>query len=415
MPRETSRRGRTTARETRVAEIGSKEPVARRHLNRLFVAERSTSGVLPKPPTPAAVSPEGRNCPAKAGEPGNGHLLYVPVVDRNGKALMPCRPERARELVRKGRAVRRFSHGIFYIRLTDRVGGDVQPVACGVDPGSKKEGYTVKSSKHTFLNVQADAVDWVKKAVKTRREMRRARRFRKAPCRVNRRNRARGGIPPSTKARWQWKLRLCRWLKSLYPISVFVVEDIKARTKSQKRWDSSFGPLEVGKRWFYDEVEKVAALRTQSGWETKRQREATGLAKIGNKCAEVFEAHCVDSFVMAASVVGGAVPDNRRLLCVTPLRFHRRQLHRLEPAKGGTRRSYGGTRSIGFKRGSLVKHPKWGVCFVGGTMRGRISLHSLADGRRLCQNAKPSECKFLAHSSWRTRLLPGLKAGVSAA
>jgi hypothetical protein len=412
LPRETNKRGRETARETRLPEVS--QDAAGREANRLPVAGQDTPGMLPKSPASVTVAADGGNCPAKAGDPGNG-TLYVPVVDRNGKPLMPCRPERARELVKKGRAVRRFSRGVFYIRLTDRAGGTTQPTACGVDPGSKREAYTVKSSKRTFLNVQADAVDWVKSAVKTRREMRRGRRFRKTPCRANRRNRARGGIPPSTRARWAWKLRICRWLSGLYPISVFVVEDIKARTKGERRWDSSFSPLEVGKRWFYGELGNISPVRTRSGWETKQMREALGLEKIGSKLAEDFRAHCVDSWVLAASEVGGTKPDNTRLLCITPVRLHRRQLHRLQPAKGGVRHPYGGTRSLGFKRGSTVKHPKYGVCYVGGTMGDRISLHSFVDGRRLCQNAKPSECKFLAYSSWRTRLLQGLKSWVSAA
>jgi hypothetical protein len=144
-------------------------------------------------------------------------------------------------------------------------------------------------------------------------------------------------------------------------------------------------------------------------------RDAKGLEKIGSKTAKDFRAHCVDSWVLASSAVGGTIPDNTRLFSVAPLRFHRRQLHALQPARGGIRRSYGGTRSLGFKRGSLVKHPKYGVTYVGGTMNGRLSLHSLEDGKRLCQNAKPLDCQFLAYASWRTRFFPGLKTKVSAA
>src|SRR3989304_749474 len=70
-------------------------------------------------------------------------------------------------------------------------------------------------------------------------------------------NRARGGIPPSTKARWNWKLRIINWLKKMFPITIIVVEDIKAWSKkNQKKWNSSFSPLEVGKKWFYQEVRK---------------------------------------------------------------------------------------------------------------------------------------------------------------
>ncbi|WP_460036205.1 RRXRR domain-containing protein [Methylothermus subterraneus] len=342
--------------------------------------------------------------------------MYVPVVSKTGKPLMPCHPARARELVRKGRAVRRFLHGIFYIQLVDRDDGEIQPVACGVDPGSKKEGWTVKSKAHTYLNIQADAVTYVSDRVTTKAQLRRGRRYRKTPCRANRKNRARGSLPPSTKARWQWKLRLARWLFRLYPIAVFVVEDVKARTKGQRRWDRSFSPLEVGKHWFYSELSKLAPVETKSGWDTKQLRDALGLKKIGNKQAEVFEAHCVDSWVLANGWTGGHIkPDNTRLLCMTPLQFHRRQLHRMQPDKGGIRMPYGGTRSLGFKRGSLVKHPRFGVTYVGGFMKDRISLHRLTDGKRLCRNAKPSDCKFLAFNSWRARLIPRLKSLVSAA
>ncbi len=128
------------------------------------------------------------------------------------------------------------------------------------------------------------------------------------------------------------------------------------------------------------------------------------MKKSTNKTADTFSAHCVDSWVLANWYVGGHIePDNKELLLITPLRFHRRQLHALQPAKGGIRRSYGGTCSLAFKRGSYVKHPKYGVCFVGGASKGRISLHSLGDGKRLTQNAFPTECKFLTYASVRTR------------
>lgn len=343
-------------------------------------------------------------------------MLYVPVVSSTGKPLMPCHPARARELVRAGRAVRRFDRGLFYVRLTDRADGEVQAVTVGIDPGSKQEGITVKSEAHTYLNIQADAVDWVSDHVKTRRNMRRFRRYRNAPCRKNRANRSIGGLPPSTKARWQWKLRICWWLARVYPIESFVVEDIRALTKGNRRWDKSFSPLQVGKQWMYRELEKLGRVIPKQGWETKEMRVALGLKKTSDKMAEVFEAHCVDSWVLANWWVGGHVkPDNTRILRITPLRFHRRQLHRLQPGRGGIRSPYGGTRSHGFKRGSLVKHPKWGLAYVGGVLKDRISLHTVATGGRLTQQAKPSDCLFLTFNTWRARLLPCLKTGVSAA
>ncbi|MHC5719551.1 MAG: RRXRR domain-containing protein, partial [Nostoc sp.] len=173
---------------------------------------------------------------------------------------------------------------------------NTQPIAVGVDPGSKGEGFTVKSKMHTYLNIQTHAVDWVKDHLLVHRNMRHARRFRNIPCRQNRKNRLvnKQKLPPSTKARWQWKLRICNWLTLIFPVSTFVVE-------------------------------------------------------------------------------------------VILLEFHRCQLHRLQHSTGHIRSRYGGTISAGFKRGSIIKHPKFGFCYVGGWQesptkkdpsRKTISLHS---------------------------------------
>ena len=345
--------------------------------------------------------------------------MFVPVIDRNNKPLMPTKPSRARKWIKSGKATPFWHKGIFCVRLNVEPSGNIlEPIAVGIDPGSKKEAFTVKSESHTYLNIQADAVTWVKDAVKTRREMRRGRRFRKTPCRKPRFNRAKGGLAPSTKARWQWKLRICKWLKNMFPITDFVVEDIAAVTKKGKRkWNKSFSPLEIGKKWFYTELEKLGNVYTLKGYETKELRDSYGLKKSRNKLAETFDTHCVDSWVLANWQVGGHTSvDNKEMLLVVPLQFHRRQLHALQPAKGvrcahrrlrltGIRRNYGGTRSMGFKRGSYVKHSKHGVCFVGGASKGSISLHSLENGKRLCQKAKPEDCKFLTYTSFRTRRL----------
>ncbi|GIK64883.1 MAG: hypothetical protein BroJett018_26770 [Chloroflexota bacterium] len=332
---------------------------------------------------------------------------FVPVVGSTGKPLMPTTHKRANKLIAKGRAVRRFDRGLFYIQLLDRADGYTQPIAVGIDPGSKKEALTVKSASHTYLNIQADAATWVKEAEATSTQMRRSRRNRKTPYRPCRPNRRQGQfrLPPSTRARWGWKLRLCGWLARYYLIQVFVVEDIKATTKQEKpRWNSSFSPLEVGKQWFYAQLGRIATVRTVQGYATKQLRDELGLKKIKNKMSDKFEAHCVDSWVLANGYVGGhTAVDNTSILYLVPLRFHRRQLHALQFAKGGERRPYGGTLSMGMKRGSWVKHPKCGLCYVGGSSKERISLHAMSTGQRLCQNAKPEDCITLTTASWRLR------------
>ena len=196
------------------------------------------------------------------------------------------------------------------------------------------------------------------------------------------------------------------WLRCLFPITQVVVEDIKAQIKGKPRWDTAFSPLEVGKQWFYDEVRKLVSLDTFEGYETKQMRDTLGLKKTKKKMADVFEAHCVDSWVLANAIVGGhAQPDDTRLLCVSPLQIQRRELHRAAWRRRGAitlRRNA----QLGFRRGSTVRHPKYGIGYVGGASEGRISLHRVEDGKRLCQNTKPSDVQFLAYSTWRAPLLP---------
>ena len=159
----------------------------------------------------------------------------------------------------------------------------------------------------------------------------------------------------------------------------------------------------MGKHWFYRELGRIARVVTRQGYETKALRDKLGLKKSTQKMSDSFAAHCVDSWVLANEAVGGhTAPDNTDILYIVPLRFHRRQLHLLQPAKGNVRKPYGGTLSLGFKRGSWVKHPKHGLCYVGGTTAGTVSLHRMQDGVRIAK-VKPEMLTFLCTASWRVK------------
>jgi hypothetical protein len=298
--------------------------------------------------------------------------------------------------------------------MLDRAEGIVQQVVVGVDPGSKREAMTVQSKQHTYLNVLSDAVTWVGDRVEVRGNMRRSRRFRKTPCRKNRANRNINSkrLPPSTKSRWQIKLNILKFLKKLYPISDVVVEDIKARTWKgpKKKWNKSFSPLEVGKAWFYDKVSLMGDLIKKCGYETFERRNVLGLKKTKEKLAETFGAHNVDSWVLASFETGKSSVDNKELFRVVPMQLHRRQLHRYEPETDGVRKFYGGTRSMGMRRGSVVNHTELGMVYVGGASKGKVSLHDVESGKRLTQKGSCSDVRMFYTSPWRTRFLPPAKA-----
>ena len=332
-------------------------------------------------------------------------MFFVPVVDQNNSPLMPTTLLRARRWVNSGKATYFWKKGIYCVRLNVKPSDtQKQEIAVGIDPGSKREAYTIKSESHTYLNILTETPYWVKDAMEQRRNMRRARRFRKTRYREARfDNRRAKALAPSTKARWQFKLNMCRMIAKIFPITHYVVEDIKAKTrKGSRKWNKSFSPLEVGKHWFYHRLYDMGTLILKEGYETKELRDSAGLKKSSSKLADKFECHNVDSWVLANSCVGGhIVPDNIRLIKYVPIRFHRRQLHALQFGEGGVRREYGSTRSMGFKRGSLVKHEKYGLVYVGGSSKGRVSVHSLEDGKRLSQNVKFEELRFRSYLSYR--------------
>ena len=327
--------------------------------------------------------------------------MFVPVKSKSGKTLMPTHPNKAGMLIKKGLVTPYWSNGIFCIRLNYDTKEHTQEICVGVDPGSKKEGFTVKSEAHTYLNVQADAHNKVGKKVEKRRILRRGRRSRKCPNRKQKKqhnlsNRKR--VPAGTRARWNWKVRILEWLSKLYPVTHVCVEDIKVRTiERAKKWNQSFSPLEVGKQWFYTEIQKRWELRTLQGWETKEIRDRLGLKKLSKKLAETFEAHCVDSWCLAYHTVEGSeIPDNTDIFCISPIPIRRRELHRQNPQKGGKRPRYGGTMlGNGLVKNTLVRHIKYGLTRLSGVnAKGWFSLYDM-HGKRLTIGAKLTDFQVL--------------------
>ena len=337
-------------------------------------------------------------------------MFRIPVITDYCEALMPTHQARARVLVKSSRATPFFHKGIFCIRLNNWSTENVQPVSIGIDPGSKKEAFTVMCEHHTLLNIQLDAVTHVKDAVEAKKNARRARRFRNTPCRKPRYKQCRrkGWVPPSTKARWDNKINTIKTLCKIYPISNIIAEDVSARTmKNGKVWNKSFSPVQCGKNYFIESVKSLNLnLILKEGWETKSLRDKFSLYKSKNKMSDKFAAHCVDSWVLASVPFNSSPVLNESMIVAKPLRFHRRQLHVFQAAKGGVRKQYGGTRSLGFRRGSIVSHVKFGNCIVGGTSKGRISLHNVSDNKRLCQNAKIKDVTFLCYNNWNLYFTP---------
>jgi hypothetical protein len=326
---------------------------------------------------------------------------------------MPCTPPKARALLKADKArPKRNKLGLFYIQLTYEQKPENQQLVIGIDPGDKFEGYSVVGRKDTVLNLMVEAPTHVKAAVKTRRILRHARRSRKwrRPSRSQNWLARKPRLPPSTRSRWEAKTRITRHLCQMLPITDGVVENVEIQMQAGRgrKRNRIFSPIYMGKQHLYTLLATMGlTLHLQEGWETKVLRTKYGLRKSPDKAEQSFTSHAVDAWVLAASVSGAKAPTCRRLWYVVPARLHRRQLHRMGPSKGGIRLPYGGTRSLGFKRGLLVRHPRYGLCTIGGVERklGRVSLHAYRTNKRLTKWAQPEDCQRLTWVAWRSWLV----------
>jgi len=316
--------------------------------------------------------------------------MAVPVLDANKVPLMPCSEKRASKLMDRGEARPYWKQGIFCIILQKEPSGrQYQDVGIGIDPGSKRTGVTVATERRVVTNLLLNTPDWVKKKVEDRRHLRRKRRYRNTPYRKCRYNRKGKDLPSSTKARWQAHLRVINVIRQIVPLTDVVIEDVGAVTKKrQRKWNKNFSPLEVGKKWFEEQVKSLnLGFYKFKGYDTKSQRDYRGFKKTTSKLVDKWEAHNVDSHCLLELLFNDINPFKGLLKC-NFFKWHRRNLHQQQIKKGGIKQPYGGTLSLGIKRGTLVDHLKWGKVIVGGSSKGRLSLHDVFTNRRLCQNVK---------------------------
>jgi RRXRR protein len=319
--------------------------------------------------------------------------MRVPVLDKDGKPLMPTKPSRARRWLKEGKAkIVHNNLNIFCVQLlVEPSGHDAQPIALGLDPGKKFTGVGVQSTKFTLFmaHLILPFCDITKK-MSGRLILRRARRGRRIDRNVafNKRahrqkrfdNRKQGKLPPSIRANKELELRITKELVKLFPISQITYECIKAKG------DKGFSPVMVGQKVMLQWLEKIALTNTQEGWQTSILRQQLGLAKDKNdKSKQTPETHAHDGVALAASNfmqferfhtastrghrwVGEVVITPAPFRVVARPNLFRRQLHFENPVKDipGNRKRKGGTVTpFGFRSGDLVKAQKAGKFYIG--------------------------------------------------
>jgi 5-methylcytosine-specific restriction endonuclease McrA len=226
----------------------------------LKVKSKTHSGVLPQLRTlevpvdvsgkvkPGATDTGPRDADQAGFQHGRGEIKPAPqnaergvtrtfVLSKDRQPLMPCSNARARILISKGLA-RIYRLFPFTIQLTDRVSGEVQPVAIKFDPGADTTGLAIvredpsDPTRQTVLHLaeiahrgQAIRKHMIKRAMFRRRRRNANVRYR-AP-KFDNRTRRQGWLPPSLQSRVD---NVSSWLncyRKLAPIASIYVESVR--------------------------------------------------------------------------------------------------------------------------------------------------------------------------------------------
>ncbi|PLA76558.1 HNH endonuclease [Ligilactobacillus agilis] len=141
------------------------------------------------------------------------------VINKHGQALMPCKPRKARVLLRTGKA-KVIKKEPFTIQLLYGSTGYKQAVSLGVDSGQRHIGLAVTSQAKVLFQTEVELRQDVKSLLDTRRTYRRSRRNRKTRYRkarfLNRiASKKANWLPPSVASKVNHNIN---WVKRLLAV-----------------------------------------------------------------------------------------------------------------------------------------------------------------------------------------------------
>ncbi|MGF1759648.1 RNA-guided endonuclease IscB [Photobacterium sagamiensis] len=270
--------------------------------------------------------------------------MFVFVLNKNDKPLMPCRPQKARKLLKTGDAkvVRKSP---FTIKLNGGSSGYKQPLIAGMDTGSKHVGCAVIGLGQVIYQSQVALRQDVSKKMHQRAMYRRTRRGRKCRYRpvrcANRASlRASGRLAPSIKSKVESHLRERDFVESILPISQWKVETASFDIHKITNPDASGVGYQQGvQKDFYNT--KAFVLHRDNY-----------KCKSGRKCKHSNKLHV--HHIHFRSQGGTDAPENLITLCETCHKDLHNGKFELKAKKSRTKHAT----EIGIVKSQLSKH--WG-------------------------------------------------------
>ena len=229
--------------------------------------------------------------------------MRVFVVNKHGEVLMPCKPRKAKILLREGKATV-VKRNPFTIQLKHGSTGYKQDLTLGVDTGHNEVGISVVSATKEVFSAVAKMRNDISDKMTTRKMYRRQKRNKlryRAPRFLNRSASARKGrLAPSIQWKVDAHIKLINQLKSLLPITKVILET---------------GTFDMAKINNPDITNAQYQQGVQYGFENVK---AYILARDGYKC-QSGKKGCCDKLhvhhIVFRSQGGSDAPSNLKTLC----------------------------------------------------------------------------------------------------
>ena len=235
----------------------------------------------------------------------------VYVLNIEGKPLMPCKPAKARHLLRDGKA-KVVKREPFTIQLLFVCNNITQSVTLGIDAGSRHIGISASTEKKELYAAEVELRNDIVELIAVRRQYRRTRRsrLRYRKPRFNNRKKSDGWLAPSIEQKIQCHLKVVADLHKILPITKIVVET--ASFDMQK----IVHPSIEGEQ--YQEGPQLGFSNTRE-YVLWRDNHTCQHCK-GKSKDPVLEVHHIES-----RKTGGNSPDNLVTLCRTCHEKHHRE------------------------------------------------------------------------------------------
>lgn len=262
--------------------------------------------------------------------------MSVYVVNQRKQPLMPTTPQKARKLIKNGKA-KIHKREPFTIRLLTQTGESKQEINLGIDAGSKFVGISATTKKEELFSAEYKLRNDIVDLLSTRRQNRRTRRnrlrYRKA--RFQNRKKDKGWLAPSVHHKIESHIDMVNRVHGILPISNIIVETASFDIQKILNPEISGKEYQEGNQLGFWNVREYVLFRDEHICQHCK----------GKSKDKILNVHHIES-----RKIGGDSPSNLIVLCETCHKDHHNGKIQLKIKRG---QSFRDTTFMGIMRWSF--------------------------------------------------------------